>query len=73
MQFWLLSVKTPARESLAELLRGEGYEVYEAADGSAAITLIDQLDLDLALTDLMMGGSDGWLCCGTSGMPPHRP
>jgi DNA-binding NtrC family response regulator len=48
-----------ARESLAELLRGEGYEVYEAADGSAAITLIDQLDLDLALTDLMIGGSDG--------------
>jgi DNA-binding NtrC family response regulator len=43
-----------ARESLAELLRGEGYEVYEAADGRAAITLIDQLDLDLVLTDLRM-------------------
>jgi CheY-like chemotaxis protein len=25
-----------ARESLAELLRGEGYEVHEAADGNTA-------------------------------------
>ena len=48
-----------ARESLAELLRGEGYEVREAADGNAAISLIDQLDLDLVLTDLTMPGSDG--------------
>ncbi|MGB7946395.1 MAG: sigma-54 dependent transcriptional regulator [Candidatus Binatia bacterium] len=48
-----------ARESLADLLRGEGYEVYEAADGNAAIALIDQHDLDLVLTDLMLPGSDG--------------
>jgi len=48
-----------ARESLAELLRGEGYEVHEAADGNAAISLVDQLDLDLVLTDLTMPGSDG--------------
>ena len=48
-----------ARESLAELLRGEGYEVHEAADGNSAIALIDQHDLDMVLTDLMMPGSDG--------------
>jgi two-component system response regulator PilR (NtrC family) len=48
-----------ARESLVELLRSEGYEVYEAPDGKAAISLIDQLDLDLVLTDLMMPGADG--------------
>ena len=48
-----------ARESLAELLRGEGYEVHEAADGNSAIALIDQHDLDVVLTDLMMPGSDG--------------
>jgi len=48
-----------ARESLAELLRGEGYEVHEAADGNAAISLVDQLDLDVVLTDLSMPGSDG--------------
>ena len=48
-----------ARESLAELLRGEGYEVHEAADGTVAKEMIGQLDIDLILTDLMMPGADG--------------
>jgi len=48
-----------ARESLSELLREEGYEVHEAANGDAAIKLVDELDLDLVLTDLMMPGRDG--------------
>lgn len=48
-----------ARESLAELLRGAAYEVHEAADGNAAIALLDQVDFDLVLTDLMMPGCDG--------------
>jgi two-component system response regulator PilR (NtrC family) len=48
-----------ARESLVELLREEGYEVHEAADGQAAIALVDQLDLDVVLTDLTMPGADG--------------
>ena len=48
-----------ARESLVELLKGEGYEVHDAADGTTAISLIDKLDLDLVLTDLMMPGADG--------------
>jgi two-component system response regulator PilR (NtrC family) len=48
-----------ARESLVELLKGEDYEVYEARDGNAAISLIDKVDLDLVLTDLMMPGVDG--------------
>ncbi len=48
-----------ARESLAELLRGVGYQVHEAADGDEAISLIDKHDLDLVLTDLTMPGRDG--------------
>jgi DNA-binding NtrC family response regulator len=48
-----------ARASLCELLREEGYQVHEAADGAAAIGLIDQLDLDLVLTDLRIPGPDG--------------
>jgi len=48
-----------ARESLAELLRGEGYEVHEAVDGKMGIDLISKLDLDVVLTDLMMPGADG--------------
>jgi two-component system response regulator PilR (NtrC family) len=48
-----------ARESLAELLRAEDYEVHEAANGKAAKELIDQFDLDVILTDLMMPEADG--------------
>jgi len=48
-----------ARMSLCELLREEGYQAYEAADGKAAIRLIDELDLDLVLTDLRIPGPDG--------------
>jgi len=48
-----------ARESLVELLRGEGYEVHEAADGHEAIAQVNKLDLDVVLTDLMMPGADG--------------
>jgi len=48
-----------ARESLVELLRGEGYDVHEAADGQEGINKINQLDLDVVLTDLMMPGADG--------------
>ena len=48
-----------ARESLVDLLRGEGYEVHEAADGQEGITKINQLDLDVILSDLMMPGADG--------------
>ena len=35
------------RESLAELLRGEAYEVHEAVDVNCAKTLIRELDLDV--------------------------
>ncbi len=48
-----------ARESLVELLRGEGYEVHEAADGQRAMALMDELDVDVVLTDLIMPGADG--------------
>jgi len=48
-----------ARESLAELLRGEGYDVHEAENGNVAKHLINKLDLDVILTDLMMPEADG--------------
>ena len=48
-----------ARGSLCELLREEGYQVHEAADGAAAMKLADELDLDLVLTDLRLPAADG--------------
>lgn len=48
-----------ARQGLVALLRDEGFQVYEAADGTSAIKLINENDVDLILTDLMMPGADG--------------
>jgi DNA-binding NtrC family response regulator len=48
-----------ARESLVDLLTGEGFEVHAASDGKAGIALVDQYDFDLVLTDVAMPGADG--------------
>lgn len=48
-----------ARHSVVEVLDEEGYQVYEAADGRAALRAVDELDLDLILCDLKMPGVDG--------------
>ncbi len=47
------------RQSLAEVFRDEGYEVYEAATGSAAIDFVEKRDFDLIITDLKMPGANG--------------
>jgi two-component system response regulator PilR (NtrC family) len=48
-----------ARQSVAEALRDEGYQVYEAADGQAALKLLEDVEVDLVLSDLKMPGADG--------------
>jgi DNA-binding NtrC family response regulator len=48
-----------ARRSLVELLQDEGYQVYEAEDGTAALRLLDEVDIDIILTDVKMPGTDG--------------
>jgi DNA-binding NtrC family response regulator len=47
------------RESLAEVLRQEGYEVDTAADGTAALRAVDDREYDVVITDLRMPGADG--------------
>ena len=47
------------RESLAEVLRDEGYQVTVACDGAAAIASLGTQDFDLVLSDLRMPGADG--------------
>jgi DNA-binding NtrC family response regulator len=47
------------RESLAELLGEEGYEVFQAGDGKAAHDLILQRPVDLILSDVRMPEMDG--------------
>jgi signal transduction histidine kinase/FixJ family two-component response regulator len=48
-----------ARLGLAELLRGEGYEVETARDGRNALDKLDAFAPDLVLTDLLMPTMDG--------------
>jgi CheY-like chemotaxis protein len=48
------------RTSLAQILRREGYEVDEAADGAAALILLKGRTYDLMLLDLQMPGVDGF-------------
>lgn len=49
-----------ARKNICRVLEDEGgYQIHEAADGSAAIEAVDKNDLDLILLDLKMPGADG--------------
>ena len=48
------------RKNISRVLEDEGgYQIHEAADGSAAIEAVDKNDLDLILLDLKMPGADG--------------
>jgi len=47
------------RASMKELLTRDGYEVFVAESGEAALELIDTHSFDLALIDLKLGGIGG--------------
>ncbi|MCC7146484.1 MAG: sigma-54-dependent Fis family transcriptional regulator [Phycisphaeraceae bacterium] len=51
--------ETVLRESLAELLGEEGYEVLQAGDGKAAYECVLQRPVDLVLSDVRMPEMDG--------------
>ncbi len=48
-----------ARQSIAEVLQEEGYQTYEAADGQAALNILEQTEVDVVLSDLKMPKVDG--------------
>ncbi len=48
------------RESLRELLTGEGYTVVPAENGDQALELVNQSPIDLVLLDLNMPSKNGW-------------
>ncbi len=48
-----------ARTGLEKLLTSEGYRVWGAADGHAALERIDEVAPDVVITDLKMPGMDG--------------
>jgi two-component system response regulator PilR (NtrC family) len=56
--------ETVLRESLAELLTDEGYEVHQAANGKVAHDLILTRPVDLVLSDVRMPEMDGMTLLG---------
>ncbi len=44
---------------LSELLRDEGFEVFTAPDGNAGLKMVNDVDLDIVVTDMQMPGMDG--------------
>lgn len=48
------------REAVGRMLVAEGYAVDLAADGNAALVLLDAAPPDVILLDLMMPGMNGW-------------
>jgi DNA-binding response OmpR family regulator len=48
-----------AREMVTRVLTGEGYSVWQAADGAAALDIGKAVKFDLALLDLNLQGGNG--------------
>lgn len=48
------------RMQIAKFLRDGGYEVIEAADGDAALNMLEQYDFALAMVDVRMEPMDGF-------------
>ncbi len=47
------------RRGIALMLRGEGYDVFEAEDGARASQIVGERPIDLAIIDLFLGQEDG--------------
>ncbi|GMX61793.1 envelope stress response regulator transcription factor HitR [Paenibacillus elgii] len=51
------------RRLVKMIMRGEGFEVLEAADGARAMRALEATKADLVILDIMMPGMDGWELC----------
>ena len=58
------------REAVAEGLKDEGYEVYDANDGAEALEQIRAHHPAVVLLDLMMPGMNGWEFCAARKREP---
>jgi two-component system, OmpR family, response regulator len=51
------------RELARVFLKNEGFSVLEAADGIAALNLLESVTVDMVVLDIMMPNMDGWELC----------
>ncbi len=58
------------REAVAEVLKDEGYEVFDANDGAEALEQLRAHHPAVVLLDLMMPGMNGWEFCAARRCEP---
>jgi len=59
---------------IATMLKAQGHEVLEAAEGEAALSAMASAPIDVVLLDLMMPMMDGWAVLWTlHDRPVHPP
>lgn len=51
------------RELLRVFLKNEGFDIYEAADGVEALSILEAVIVDMVILDIMMPNMDGWELC----------
>ena len=51
------------REIIEILLKGEGFETFQAKDGLTALGTLKKQDFDLIILDIMMPGINGYQTC----------
>jgi len=51
------------RKLIADFLIREGYSILEADNGSVALELLSNVQIDLVILDVMMPEHDGWTVC----------
>ncbi len=59
VQILIAAKSGPVRRALGGMLKGQGYELTEAADGGEALCFLNRMQVDLLLTDLHMPVMDG--------------
>lgn len=61
------------RELVGIYLKNEGYQVCKAADGAEALSCMENMDIDLAILDVMMTDMDGITLCMKIRKKSHIP
>lgn len=61
------------RELVGIYLKNEGYQVYKVADGKEALKCMENINIDLAILDVMMADMDGITLCMEIRKKSHIP
>ena len=60
MNVLLVDDEPMMRKMVKVMLQKRGFQVFDAANGPAAIALAEQHPMDVLVTDIVMEGIDGW-------------